>query len=65
MAQAVSCQPVPQEAWFIPRSVITVFMVDVVALEQVFMHVHFFVCISIIPSVLHNLAFIYANTTRS
>jgi len=41
MAQAVSCQPVLEEAWFIPRSVITAFMVDIVALEHVFMHVHF------------------------
>jgi hypothetical protein len=28
MAQAVSCQPVTEEAWFNPRSVITAFMVE-------------------------------------
>jgi hypothetical protein len=41
MARAVRCQPVPEEAWFNPRSVITAFMVDIVSLEQVFMHVQF------------------------
>jgi hypothetical protein len=65
MAQAVSYQAVPQKTWFIPMSVITEFMVDIVTLEQIFMHVHFFVRISIIPPMLHNLAFIYANTTQS
>ena len=58
MDQAVSYQPVPQEAWFIPRSVITAFMVDIMVPEQVLMHVHFFVHISIIPPMFHNLAFI-------
>jgi len=36
MAQVVSCQSVPEDAWFNPRSVITAFIMDIVAMEQVF-----------------------------
>jgi hypothetical protein len=65
MAQAVSCQPVPEEAWFNPKSFITAFIVDIVALEQVFCACTFFVHMSVIPPMLHNLAFIYYNATQS